>query len=195
MSKGLPIRRAQFKTAAFLAWLAENGAEVGTPTNLYEVVRYRAYHAGSVKALTHIVYAKESGLLNFQGASAEHYGLFQAGLTFGRGLALAAPGAGNQLEAASAPKPTVKQGDDESKAARRRAKLLARDGDECWFCGRAMGDDCTIEHLVARSKGGVNHLDNYALAHRACNNAAADKPLVEKIAMRERARQAQEIAE
>lgn len=39
----LPIRRQQVKVERFLVWLAENGAEVGTPTNPYEVVRYRAY--------------------------------------------------------------------------------------------------------------------------------------------------------
>lgn len=167
----LPIRRAQFKMPQFAAWLVENGAEVGIPTNPYEVIRYRAYHADSAKALTHIVYAKESGLLNFQGASAEHYGLFQAGLTFGRVAALA--------------KPEQPKKADPTKSQIRRERLLERDGDECWFCGRPMGDDCTIEHLVAKSKGGVNHLDNYALAHARCNHDAADKPLIQKLEMRQ----------
>lgn len=74
------------------------------------------------------------------------------------------------------------------RAERHRAALLQRDGSDCWFCGRDLGDDITIEHLVPRSKGGVNHLDNYALAHAKCNQDAADKTLVEKIDMRARLR-------
>lgn len=179
----LPIRRAQFKTAEFAAWLAQNGAELCTPTNPYEVVRYRAYHGGSAKALTHIVYAKESGLLNFQGATSEHYKLFQAGLTFGREAALGAP-ATPKKPAPPAAKPAA------SKGAVRREKLLARDGDGCWFCGKPMGDDCTIEHLVPKSAGGGNQLANYALAHARCNHAAADMPLVQKIELRARLRAA-----
>jgi hypothetical protein len=188
----LPIRRAQFKTAAFAAWLAQNGAEVGMPTNPYEVVRYRAYHAGSNKPLTHIVYAKESGLLNFQGASAEHYQLFANGQTFARDYALG--GSRNPFVVPKAEREAI-AAPDQSKGQIRREKLIARDGDECWFCGIAMGDDCTIEHLVPRSAGGGNKLANYALAHAKCNHAAADKPLVEKIAIRERMRRELAITE
>ena len=70
------------------------------------------------------------------------------------------------------------------KSAKVRAKLLKRDGDECWFCGEPMGTDCTIEHLVPKANGGRNTMANYALAHRKCNQAAANKPLVEKLEMR-----------
>src|SRR5688572_23282963 len=77
--KSLPIRRQQFKTADFAAWLAINGAEVGTPTNPYEVIRYKAHSAVSKRAETHIVYAKESGLLTFTGSSREHYIQFATG--------------------------------------------------------------------------------------------------------------------
>jgi len=65
---------------------------------------------------------------------------------------------------------------------------LSRDGDECWYCGLEMGVDATIEHLVPKSKGGLNGLANYVLAHKVCNAAAADKPLVAKIEMRSRMR-------
>lgn len=179
MMASLPIRRAQFRCADFAAWLASNGAEIGMPTNPYEVIRYRAYQPGRARAATHVVYAKESGLLNFQGASAAHYEAFLSGwsVTLRRlpadgGVFLVTPPADPDLSA----------------SAKMRKRLLKRDGDECWFCGVAMGEDVTLEHLVPKSKGGANSHTNYALAHRACNNAAADMPLVQKIALRERMR-------
>jgi len=168
----LPIRRQQFDVQGFASWLARNGAEVGIPTNPYEVIRYRAYDRSGAKAATHIVYSKENGLLNFQGSSREHYTLFSSGCDFLRPQALTTP-------TAVAPKAAKL-----SKTAFAREKLLQRDGDECWFCGLAMGDDITIEHLVPKSAGGGNKLANYALAHARCNHLAADKPLIEKIELR-----------
>ena len=183
---GLPIRRRDFDTQGFLAFLAENGCEIGKPSNPYEVVRYRAYWEGSKRPITHLVYAKETGLLTWMHGSQAHYRCFLEGAVlhgnkppfesqFDRSIPA-------QRLALSPKSPRLSQG------AITREKLLARDGDDCWFCGLAMGDDCTIEHLVPKSKRGANHPDNYALAHKACNHAAADMPLVEKIAMRERLR-------
>ncbi|MXP42954.1 HNH endonuclease [Allopontixanthobacter sediminis] len=170
MSANLPIRRDKFDTQNFLAYLSQQGCEIGVPTNRYEVVRYRAYWRGTNKAATHIVYAKENGLLTWTGGSKGHYRAFLAG----------AP-VDELLSVPQAPTPASKA---VSKSEKTRAKLLARDGDECWFCGDAMGADCTIEHLVPKSTGGRNSLANYALAHRKCNNDAADLPLIKKIEMR-----------
>jgi hypothetical protein len=171
VSNAIPVRVAQFRTANFAAWLAANGAEVSPPTNPYEVIRYRAYEAKANKASVNVIYRKESGLLTFAGQSRKHYELFLAG---------------KSLDKREAPQGKVPKGATPapSKGEVRRQALLERDGPDCWFCGRHMGDDVTIEHLVPRSKGGVNHLDNYALAHGECNRAAADKTLVEKIALR-----------
>ena len=169
----LPIRRAQFDVQGFVAWLAKNGAEVGTPTNPYEVVRYRAYVSGSARASTHVVYAKENGLLNFQGTSAEHYAAFQDGWS----PTLSSNAKGGVFLVTE----TVRKA---PRGQVTREALLARDGDECWFCGLAMGDDQTIEHLVPKSKGGLNGLANYVLAHKRCNAEAADMPLVAKIELR-----------
>lgn len=168
--RNLPVRRKQFWTGEFANWLIANGAELGRPTNIYEVIRYRAFHGKSPRALTHIVYAKENGLLNYQGASRDHYIAFLAGQRM--------PMLGSK------PKPTVENPAQQSLSAKQRAKLIERDGDGCWFCGLPMGDDMTIEHLVPKSAGGGNKLANYALAHGACNRAAGNKPLVEKIEMR-----------
>ena len=182
MTKQLPIRRNQFKVAAFLAYLAENGCEIGKPTNEWEVVRYRAYRPDSSRPVTHIVYAKQTGLLNWMPGTQGHYHSFLAGVA----LPHNGPAPVSQFDGAQqpAPKLAVKP----TKAEQRRAKLLERDGPDCWFCGVVMGDDCTIEHLVPKSKDGPNSLANFALAHAKCNNDAADLPLVDKIAMRERLR-------
>jgi 5-methylcytosine-specific restriction endonuclease McrA len=179
----LPIRRNQFKTGAFAAWLTDNGAEIGKQTNPYEVIRYRAYSAGSRKPLTHIVYAKDNGLLNFQGGSRDHYQAFMDGVDVA-GLRIP------MLDRHAPKTPVVNELVSQSKAAKQRAKLLARDGDECWFCGDPMGEDMTIEHLVPRSTGGDNKLANYALAHGECNHKAANKPLVQKIELRAQMRAA-----
>lgn len=177
----LPIRRQQLKVQPFLAWLAEHGAEVGAPTNPYEVVRYRAYWK-KPRAETHIIYAKENGLLTFTGASRAHYERFLAGEPlvakgeqFVSKFDYAAP-ADHPLEAVEGP------------TARRRKKLMERDGDGCWFCGQPLGDDVTLEHLVPRSRGGGNDAANCVLAHAKCNQAAANLSISEKVEMRSRMR-------
>lgn len=176
MSAKFPIRRADFDVQGFLAWIAEQGGEVGTPTNPYEVVRYRAYRQHSKKAETHIVYAKESGLLTWMAGTKEHY----------KNFLRAAPIDEQQPRKAKSGKT------GSAKRARHkaisRASLLLRDGGDCWYCGKPMGEDCTIEHLVAKADGGRNTMSNYALAHQRCNLLAADKPLVEKMALRAKLR-------
>jgi len=181
----LPIRRSQFETGKFAAWLTENGAEIGRQTNPYEVIRYRAYSPGSRKALTHIVYSKDNGLLNFQGGSREHYQAFMDGVA-PTGFRIPALDRKDQRVAGEPDSPT--------KSERRRAKLLERDGSDCWFCGIPMGSDITIEHLVPKSARGPDALANYALAHAVCNHAAADMPLVQKIELRAKMRLAASLA-
>lgn len=171
----LPIRRKDFDVAGFLAYVKEHGGEVGQPTNPYEVVRYRAYWRFTTQASVHVVYAKDNGLLTFTGGSKGHYRAFLAG------------GPMQELPT-DTPAPVKPLAKLVSKSEPRRRKLIERDGPDCWFCGEAMGEDCTIEHLVPKSKGGANSLANYALAHQRCNAKAADLPLVDKIAMRDRLR-------
>jgi hypothetical protein len=65
--------------------------------------------------------------------------------------------------------------------------LLERDGQECFFCLGALGEDMTREHLVAVAHGGPNHLSNKFLAHQRCNNDAGHLSAPEKIRIREAA--------
>lgn len=184
----LPIRRKDFKVPEFLAFVAANGGEVGTPTNPYEVVRYRAYWRGTKTSSVHVVYAKESGLLTWTGGSEGHYRAFLDGARMDE-----LPSVPEAPKAKAAEPRLPKKGGKGKSASRTRAVLRLRDGDDCWFCGKPMGDDCTLEHLIAKAKGGNNSLANYALAHRQCNADAAALPLVEKIAMRTRLHAAQAI--
>lgn len=173
MSDNPPIRRKDFDVQGFLAFVAEHGGEVSTPTNSYEVVRYRAYWRGTNTSAVHIVYAKENGLLTWCGGSLGHYRAFLAGEPM--------------EELPKVPKPAKVDQPSTSKSQRTRNALRERDGNGCWFCGKAMTPfEETIEHLIPKSKGGRDTLANYALAHSKCNNDAADLPLVDKIAVRTR---------
>lgn len=173
----LPIRDRQFKVADFVAWLAANGAEVGMPTNSYELVRYKAYTSAATKAMTHIVYRKDNGLLTWTGASMRHYQAFLDGEDF----TWAKPFGATPLPTVTAAQ--MNEG-PESPGLKRRRRLLERDGPDCWFCGTKMGRDCTVEHLVPQSRGGGNDLANLVLAHSACNFKAADLSISEKVELR-----------
>lgn len=183
MSRNIPIRRAQFALQQFAAWLASEGAEIGIPTNPYEVIRYKAYWRGTSKAATHIVYAKESGLLTWTGGSLGHYRAFLAGAPIDDLPKFENKKNGRTIN----PKTAL------PKSAARREAIAERDGHDCWFCGKELGTDRTIEHLVPKAKGGPNSLANYVLAHAKCNQRAADLPLAAKIALREEMRR--EVAE
>lgn len=190
--KSLPVRRQQFQLADFAAWLARSGAEVGVPTNPYEVIRYRAFHGDGNRAQTHIVYAKENGLLTYVGASRLHYTQFATGAAMYPEQIPGNPPGGWQRPDGS---PMRKDKEPALAASeKRRQKLRDRDGDECWFCGLPLGADATIEHLVPKSNGGRNALANYALAHSRCNQKAANLPLVKKIEMRAALRAASAVA-
>lgn len=62
-------------------------------------------------------------------------------------------------------------------AQRLTAETLAVKGTTCHLCRRPGAD--TADHLIPRSKGGTDSLDNRAPAHHACNSARGDLPLDE----------------
>lgn len=69
------------------------------------------------------------------------------------------------------------------RTARERAALVEllrrRDGDDCQLCGGPLdfyvpqSDPYAeeVDHVVPFSKGGDDHVSNYALAHRVCNQS------------------------
>lgn len=144
-----PAEQTEFK-----AWLARQGAELRTPTNPYEVVRFVA------KGGTHVVYQNGRGTIKVSGIAREAYDAWRSGARWDAGIAKVA----------------------RHSMAKARAALVERDGRACFYCGQDMpNDDMTVEHLVSRDKGGPNHMDNLALVHERCNREADNLPLVEKI--------------
>lgn len=155
------------KTDAFKLWLAQQGAEVLAPTNQYEVVRFRA------KGAVHVVYWGRRGLTMGPFAQ-ECYDAFVKNRPMDMGL----------------------RGTQRGVMAKQRHALIERDGKGCFYCLEPMTDeDTSVEHLVSVHKGGPNHMDNLALAHRTCNARVGNLPLVSKIAVRDRAMKALGVRE
>lgn len=63
--------------------------------------------------------------------------------------------------------------------------LYERDEAICWLCHRFVErDDASRDHIIPRSLGGPNNIDNYALAHAECNSRRGnDKSLPSTRAM------------
>lgn len=68
-------------------------------------------------------------------------------------------------------------------------RLMARDGDGCSICGSRLDRSVrevnhprciSFDHILPRSRGGTTELSNLRLAHRDCNSARGNDPLVEE---------------
>lgn len=46
----------------------------------------------------------------------------------------------------------------------------------CWYCGRNVEDpkELTIDHIIPRSKGGTNDMDNIFMICKGCNSSKRD---------------------
>ena len=65
--------------------------------------------------------------------------------------------------------------------------LCKRDGNNCFYCScEVLEENWTLEHLIPKTAGGLNHLSNYAIACKECNREAGHRSLFEKIKLRER---------
>lgn len=58
-----------------------------------------------------------------------------------------------------------------------RRQLITKNGAVCALCGQPITDmkDCTIDHIIPLSHGGLTTLENCQLAHRQCNLAKGDE--------------------
>ena len=156
------------KLETFREFLVRNGAQLLEPTNEWELLRFKA---GSV---TSIVYRSKAGGTTWTGEADAAWNAFTS----------AQPKPWRPLEA-PARTPRIKQ-------VKRKpvvATLLKRDGARCFYCWTPMPvEDCTVEHLVAQTHGGPNHISNLFLAHGACNEKAGHLSAPEKIAVHVAAR-------
>ena len=59
---------------------------------------------------------------------------------------------------------------------RRKSTLLNKQDGRCFYCKVEISlADATLDHRVARSKGGKNALSNLVVACRFCNHEKGDK--------------------
>ena len=144
------------KRPKFAAWLVEAGAEMLVPTNEWELMRFRGDKGTSV------VYRDKAGNLTFTGEVGEAWKRFTGGV----GYRVTQAAKRRQFKS-----PEIKA-------------LMERDGSDCFYCLSPLGEDLTVEHLLAVTHGGPSHISNLALAHRECNEQAHHLSLMEKIRMR-----------
>jgi hypothetical protein len=156
------LNRAQFEARRekFELWLAERGAEVLSPTNEWELLRFKTEKG------TGIVYTNKRAELTWMGPAAEAY-LAHVGNKSWRAV----------------PKEQRRR-----KSSVVCQALRDRDGDDCFFCHLPVAiEEESPEHLVSITHGGPDHIANMALAHRVCNHQAGHLSLMGKIRMREEA--------
>jgi hypothetical protein len=154
------LTRVQYekRRLKFEAWLAERGAEMLTPTNEWEVLRFRT------EVGTSIIYTNKYGMLTWMGQSAEAFFAYLQ----------------------NSPWRAVPKEQRRYKSSPACQALRKRDGGACFFCHLPVAvEDESVEHLVNLTHGGPDHIVNMALAHRDCNRAAGHLSLMEKIQMRE----------
>jgi len=142
----------------FARWLVDCGAELHPPLTPNECLRYwlRA-HGSSFVVLT------KNGTFGFGGYANRHFKAFRAGASV----------------------VYVANSRDYETRTKQYLRLLDRDGEGCFYCGLPLGADNTIEHILSRSHGGPNHDENCALAHKDCNRAVDNLPVVAKMKMRD----------
>ena len=177
----IPVWLKDFDLVGFEEYLEREGALVLSPTNPYEVIRYRTKEVKLVdenvvseRWTTHIVYRKDIGRLTYTSWSGKHYKDFLRNWSLGA----EAPKISKKKKKGAGVQPS-KQG------LSLLDELLERDGTLCWFCDQYMEiDNLSVEHLLPKSIKAGNCRENLCLAHKSCNSMAANKPLVEKIELR-----------
>ena len=153
-------RQLSKRMQRFIVWLQERGAEVLSPTNEYEVARWRA------NGITSVVYRNKRGSVSaFHGEGRKAYRAWQQG---------------GRYEIGSTRR---------RKLPAQLQSVLDRDGPNCFFCGKPTDEETlALEHLVPLSAGGPNHTANLAISHARCNQLAGSMSAVEKVKLRDELR-------
>lgn len=145
------------KQAFFVNWLVANGAQVLEPTNEWEMVRFRD---GGV---TSVIYRNKTDAVTFTGSARLAWEAYKTARPW----------------RAATPKAKRQNKKDRDKYVE---TIRKRDGDDCFFCAQPVSDVTeSVEHLVAVTHGGPNHISNMFLAHKLCNEMASHLSAVEKI--------------
>jgi hypothetical protein len=53
--------------------------------------------------------------------------------------------------------------------ARLKPQVIARDGRICQYCGTTDAFSYSVDHIISRSQGGIDHLANLVVACQQCN--------------------------
>lgn len=136
----------------FKTFIQESGATMLLPTNPYEEIRFRS------KDGIGIVYSNKKGNINLVGVANLAYEFFVRNKKWKAGRGYYCWERPQILDA-----------------------IIARDGKNCFYCGKELGEDMTVEHLLAQTHGGGNSLSNLCLTHADCNQKAGSLSLTEKI--------------
>lgn len=157
------VKTTVAEAEAFKKYLETAGAEIFTPTNPYEWIRFRAN--GEIS----IIYQNGEGVLtSFMGRDTlEIYKKFKKSDMSWSGTSKVKRITKNIVI----------------------RSLAERDGQECFYCGKEMKVNTeTLEHLLPINKGGNNHMANLALCHEECNKRAGHMDVVAKIKLRDNLR-------
>lgn len=159
MSTPSNIGALEKRLPAFRAWVVERGASLIDTTNEWEVIRFKTGTS------TAVIYRTKTGALTYTGGAKAAMTAFM-----GRGDWRAMP-ATKRAKPRGGRNPVF-------------ATLRRRDGDLCFFCLLTVEQEVeSIEHLVAVTHGGPNHISNFVLAHRQCNADAGHLSAMAKVAI------------
>ncbi|MBM2293783.1 HNH endonuclease [Sulfitobacter pseudonitzschiae] len=150
------------KARRFKGWAEGNGGEALPLTSEYELARIK--HADG----TLVIYRNKKGHVSFSDSIAR-----KAWAAF--------------ME--NRPFPMNKR-HKRTKTEAMVSRLIERDGNACFFCGKPFTPDMppTIEHLLSIAKGGNNQIANLTLACECCNRAVGSDDVAEKIKFRDKQR-------
>lgn len=60
-------------------------------------------------------------------------------------------------------------------ALTKRRQVLAEYGNICWLCGHPIDGLPSADHVIPRSKGGTDDIENLRPAHARCNYARGNR--------------------
>lgn len=147
------------RKAQFVAFLLARGSEIMKPTNPWELLRFTT--------------PEGVGVIYFNSGQAilpEHWqnGAREAWFAYRHAQAWRVCKKTSALSGGRVPKI--------------KAALIERDGYACFYCTTKLpAEDLTLEHFIARTHNGPNHMANYVLACEACNTKVDHKTAKEKL--------------
>lgn len=145
------MRHREIDIEKFKQWLLNHGAEILPCTNEYEAIRFKGREVG-------VLYKSGKTNNEFTSFAIRAFKLKKP-WTYGRAYR------------------TGRQGSYKKE----KLMLLKRDGDKCFYCGKRLLDDITLEHLTSLASGGSNKLGNMVLAHESCNQEAGNLSVYQKV--------------